>query len=70
MILPPNCWDRNCKHYQGIMQPNDTEMTEKPYCRAYPEGIPNDIAYGDDKHLEVREDQKNAIIYEEEENEK
>jgi hypothetical protein len=33
---------------------------------AYLEGIPEDIAYGDDLHLVVRDDQDNAIVYEQE----
>lgn len=30
---------------------------------AYPDGIPSDIAYGPDQHLEVRSDQNNKIIF-------
>jgi hypothetical protein len=33
-------------------------------CPAFPEGIPNRIAYGDDPHLEVAPDQVGATVYE------
>lgn len=65
MINEPKCFTRNCKHYIGIDQPDGTEMTERNICSAYPEGIPDDIAYGNDKHFEVRDDQDNDIVYEE-----
>ena len=67
MIEEPKCRKRNCKHFLGVLQPDGTEETETVYCLAYPNGIPGDIAYGDDPHLEVRNDQNNDIIFEEEE---
>ena len=66
MIKEPNCFIRNCKHFKGVIQPDGTELTEKSYCAAYPNGIPDDIAYGKDKHLKVRDDQDNDIIFEKE----
>jgi len=65
MIAPPKCYDRNCKHYLGVDQPDGTEMTERVICEAYPEGIPGEIAYGTYPHLKVREDQDNEIVFEE-----
>lgn len=65
MLLTPNCYIRNCKYFQGAKRLGITEDTEVVYCDAYPQGIPSDIAYGDDLHLEVREDQDNNIVYEE-----
>ena len=50
MLPTPNCSKRNCKHFTGIYQPDDTERIEKPACKAFPEGIPYVIAYGDNKH--------------------
>ena len=64
MLAEPQCWIRKCKHFIGVIQPDGTEMTEINACNAYPEGIPNDIVYGNDKHFKVRSDQKNEIIYE------
>ena len=65
MLEEPKCWTRKCRHYLGIIQPDGTEATEVNNCEAFPDGIPNEIAYGDNKHLEVFPNQKNDIIYEE-----
>jgi len=67
MIAAPSCFNRKCKHYLGVIQPDGTELTERHFCHAYPEGIPEDIVDGTDKHLTVREDQDNEIVFEESE---
>jgi len=54
MILEPECSKRRCKHYTGVDQPDGTERTERVVCEAFPDGIPDDIAYGDDPHTESR----------------
>lgn len=64
MLATPYCLKRGCKHYKGIIQPGSSELSERPVCVAYPQGIPDRIAYGKDLHLEVRPDQKNGITYE------
>jgi hypothetical protein len=66
MIDEAKCFTRRCKHYIGVFQPDGTEMTERHVCAAFPERIPDEIAYGNDKHLNVRSDQKNNIVFEEE----
>jgi len=66
MLQEPNCFKRKCKHFIGVDQPDSTEMTERVICRAYPNGIPNEIAYGEYLHLKVREDQDNKIVYDKE----
>lgn len=68
MIQVPKCFKRGCIHYIGILQPNDDESIELPYCTAFPEGIPDQIAYGSDKHIKPRKDQGNEIVFEEEPN--
>ena len=50
MISQPNCSKRMCKHYLGIIQPDGLEQSECPACKAYPRGIPKEIAYGDNPH--------------------
>ncbi len=55
---------RRCKHYIGVYQPDGTEMTERVICKAYSDRIPDDIAYGNNKHLRVRDDQDNEIVFE------
>lgn len=51
MLHPPNCYIWGCKHYKGIAQPEGTEVRERCVCDAFPEGIPEAIAYGKDLHL-------------------
>lgn len=64
MLAEPQCSIRRCKHLLGVAQPNGEETSEVCVCVAYPDGIPDDIAYGDDKHLTARPDQSNTIVYE------
>jgi len=63
MITPPKCFDRGCVHYLGIWQPDGTELTERPVCLAFPEEIPDEIAYGPDKHTSVAPDQKGTLVF-------
>ena len=63
MIAEPQCSKRWCKHFLGVRQPDDEEVGEFVYCLAFPNGIPEKIAYGDNKHTEsVKGD--NGIQYE------
>ena len=63
-IERPNCSRRMCLHYRGISQPSGMERGgELAVCDAYPNGIPDDIAYGDDLHLTPRPGD-NGIQYE------
>lgn len=66
MIAEPNCSKRKCKHYLGVNQPDGTEFDEFHYCDAYPNGIPERIAYEEEKHLTVQSDQESKIVYEKE----
>ena len=66
MLAEPNCHKRRCKHYLGVIQPDGTEMTETNYCEAFPDGIPAEIAYGNNKHLRPHPDQDNEIVFEKE----
>jgi len=63
MIDTPKCSDRKCKHYIGIKNDGD-ELSERPYCKAFEDGIPNDISYGNNKHLNMVKGQKNNVIFE------
>lgn len=66
MIDVPNCYTRSCKHFTGVKQDNEDEETERPSCKAFPDGIPSEIAYGDNLHLVPLANQKNNIVYEKE----
>ena len=63
MLNQPNCFSRDCKHYLGIKN-NGDETTERNYCKAFLDKIPDRIAYGDDLHLIIADDQDNNIIFE------
>ncbi len=51
--VEPKCSLRACRHFLGVL-PDDPEKTQPLIliCKAFPEapGIPNEIAYGDNKH--------------------
>lgn len=65
MIAEPKCSKRKCKHFIGVAQRDDTEMTEHLICTAFPDGIPREIAFGDDPHTSVHASQAdNDIVYE------
>ena len=63
MLLEPKCWTRKCRYYLGVIQSDGTEMTEVNNCEAFPEGIPNEISYGDNLHKEPLKKQKNDIVF-------
>ena len=52
------CGERFCKYYRGWRPDKDID-----YCKAFKEGIPDEIAFGDDLHLTPRENQGNALCY-------
>ncbi len=57
-IAEPACFTRSCKHFVGVAQDGETVI-----CRAFPEGIPDAIAYGNDQHL-TPQDGDGKIVYE------
>jgi len=66
MLSEPTCYTRKCKHYLGIIQPDGTELSETNSCPAFPSGIPDEIAYGPNKHETPCCGQENEIVYEKE----
>lgn len=64
MTTPPvKCWERKCVHYQGIA--GGAEQDQVPVCKAFPDGIPDDIAYGANAHLVPEKGQGNDVVFEE-----
>ena len=49
MLVEPECFKRQCKHFLGVIGSN--EFNEGPNCEAFPKGIPREIAYGENKHI-------------------
>ena len=66
MIEEPICFARRCTHFQGVNQSDGTEMTERVVCKAFLKGIPEEIAYGKNKHLVPLTNQGNDIVFEKE----
>lgn len=51
MLATPKCYERGCKHFRGVKSPDaESEAGQFVYCEAFPNGIPNEIAYGDNPH--------------------
>ena len=51
MIQEPRCFTRRCKHFQGVEELGEGEETQVCVCAAFPKGIPDVIAFGDNLHL-------------------
>ena len=65
MIAEPKCSIRKCTYFQGVSQPDGTEMSETVVCQAFPEGIPDEIAYGNNSHIFPLPGQGNDIVFKE-----
>jgi len=53
MKAEPKCYTRNCVHFLGMKYIGGLDETnERLICAAYPTGIPDPIAYGDELHIE------------------
>ena len=52
MLAEPKCYTRRCRHFMGVKWFDIEEETERVICRAFPEGIPGEIAYGANPHTE------------------
>ena len=61
-VEEPKCFTRRCKHFIGIKD-GMSEVDERPVCRAFPDGIPDVIAFGDNLHLSPFRGDK-GILYE------
>ncbi len=66
MLNTPRCYQRKCKNFIGPVWMGGGEETENNICKAFPEGIPNEIAYGRNLHLKPHPDQDNDIVFEKE----
>lgn len=65
MIEESRCSKRRCLHYVGVRRTDpDEESTERHVCRAFPDSIPVEIAFGPNLHLEPFRDDS-GIVYEE-----
>jgi len=51
MLQEPECHKRKCCHFLGAFN-KGSEATEWVRCTAFPDGIPEEIAFGSNLHLE------------------
>ena len=63
MLAQSWCSKRGCIHYLGVKQDQESEMGERNICKAYPDGIPDEIAYGEFPHDEVYPGQNGDFIF-------
>ena len=64
MLATAKCYIRHCRFYRGIIQPSGDELSETNACVAFPDGIPSDIAYGDNPHDKPVDGQGNVVVFE------
>ena len=50
MIVEPQCHKRGCKHFIGSKS-EGVEENERVICKAFPDKIPDEIAYGSNPHF-------------------
>lgn len=68
MSVPePQCSKRGCRHLTGATTSGRGEIGQRAACHAFPEGIPDDIAYGDNLHLTVDPRQVGEVVFERQE---
>ena len=67
MLGEPTCFKRKCIHYDGVKWFGEDEESEGHICKAFPNGIPFEITYGDNLHLSPIKGQKNKVVFEKEE---
>jgi hypothetical protein len=60
MTVTPWCTDRACKHFGTSINPDTGEAG----CRAFPNGIPNDILLGVAPHTKKWAGQTGDFVYE------
>ena len=64
MLKIPRCFERKCIHFKGVTWLGKQEKSEINFCNAFPEGISEDITYGDNLHLIPIKGQDNTIVFE------
>lgn len=52
-MIEPECSKRGCRHFDGVLWlDQEQEKSEVVICSAFPKGIPEEIAYGRNLHIE------------------
>lgn len=51
MLSESNCQKRHCRYFLGLSEPQTVGGDDYLYvCKAFPKGIPEEIAFGDNPH--------------------
>jgi hypothetical protein len=71
MFLAPSERCESCKHYTGGKLFNQIETKDEfvegdflPTCKAFPDGIPEEISIGKNKHDKITKEQVGEYVYE------
>lgn len=64
MLTEPACFTRGCRHYIGVKQDEDGEEEERHACDAFPDGIPEQVTSGTNRHAVPLPGQKNDVVFE------
>lgn len=66
-IRAPRCFVRRCHWYGGVKDLASTTGDLMPFyihvCPAFPNGIPEEIAYGTNKHLTLHPQQVGLMLF-------
>jgi len=60
-MVQVQCWSRKCRWFVGIAQQGGPEIS---LCGAFPDGIPKEIAYGENTHGRIITGQAKPYVYE------
>lgn len=63
MIRVPQCSARRCRYFLGVRN-DGTEETERVFCAAFHDRIPDRIAYGEDLHEVAAPGQDEPVAFE------
>ncbi len=63
-VLTADCLERGCVHYLYFKAAPDGRIIN--ICKAFPEGIPPEIAFDGEEHKKPFPGQKNDIVFEKE----
>ncbi len=62
-IEEAKCFNRECLHLLGIKLMEGKGLVPQYFCEAFSNGIPEEIAYGNNLHKVPFEGQKNKIVF-------
>ena len=64
MLTACSCFRKMYKHYEGIMESDNPDRSGKHICKAFPNGIPDEIFSGRNDHSVPMPAQESVEVYE------